>query len=205
MRKTDGKPRMARLVAGLLGLAACAGPPITTAKPAPESQLQVAVRGLLASQADGRLGSVRGFGFIKASIRVLLADGEVSLIPSTPQLEAALAPLQRRWWEGRRQPRPAQEAQQAFTIMTAQRTAVGRLGGESLVRFAKTDAQGQFSLEQVPAGRWLLVADISSAVSVVLWAVPLEVAAGETTPVFLADENILLEARREKAEAGAGR
>lgn len=204
MRDGTGRQRrMAALAAAaLLGLAACAGP-VTTAKPAPESPLQLEVRGLLARQAEGRLGSVRGIGFIKASIVVLLADGEVALLPSTPQLEFALASFHRRWQEGRRQPLPFQVAQEAFSLLTAQRAVVGRLGGESLLRFAKTNQRGEFSIEQVPAGRWLLVTDFSTPVSALLWAVPVEVKAGQTTPVSLGDANILLEARKEKVEEGS--
>jgi hypothetical protein len=187
------------MAAGLLGLAACAGPS-ATAKPQAESPLERAVKGLLASEAEKRLGSVRGIGFVKASIVVFLAEGEVALIPSTPELEADMLRFHRRWQEGRRQPLSHEQAQEAFTRLTAHRLAVGRLGGESLIRFAHTDAQGKFTFEQVPAGRWLAVTDMSTPVSGILWAIPIEVKAGEPTPLYLVDGNILLEGKRDTIE-----
>lgn len=194
-----GRRTVAALGAGLLGLAACAGP-AATEKPVAESPLQRAVKGLLASQAEGQVGAVWGLGFVKAPIMVFLAGGEVALIPSTPELEVAIGRLHRRWQDGRRQPLPFEQAQEAFSLLTAQRAAAGRLGGEALVRFAQTDAQGKFTFEQVPAGRWLAVTDMSTPVSGILWAIPIDVKAGATTPLYLVDANILLEGKKEKVE-----
>jgi hypothetical protein len=204
MRETDGGQQwMAALAAALLSLTACAGPATTApkppveAKPAAENPLQLAVKRLLANGADGQVGSASGAGFVTAPIAIFLADGEVSLLPNTPELEAALAPFQRRWRERRRQPFPFQEFQAAFALLTAQRTAVARLGGETLVLFAKTDDRGRFHFERVPAGQWLLVADMSSPASILLWVVPVEVSPGGDTQAFLVDSNILLEATTE--------
>ncbi len=190
-------------IIALLGLAACARGIDTTQAPVPESGLHRAVREMLASQAAGRLGSVEGIGLVMSGpVTVFLANGEVSLIPDSPELEAALAKIHRRWVEGSRQPLAMRELQGAFLVLTAQRLAVKELGGEPLIRFAKTDERGQYRFEQVPEGRWLLVANLSSTVSALLWAIPIDVAAGAVSETSLADANILLEGRVEKAEVG---
>ena len=194
---------MTALAIALLGAAACARAIDTTKPPVSEGGLHRAVRETLASQAAGRLGSVEGIGLITSGpVTIFLANGEVGLIPDSPELEAALAKLHQRWVEGRRQPLLTQELQGAFLALTAQQLAVKQLGGESLIRFAKTDEKGQYRFEQVPEGRWLLVGNLNSTVSAILWAVPVDVVAGAVSETSLADANILLEARIEKAEVG---
>ena len=191
----------AGLVAALLCLGACAGPG-TTAPPAAQGQaaaeapLQGAVRQLLANQAAGLVRTIGGVGFVKAPIAVPLANGEISLIPLTPDLEATLARLQRRWLAGRRQPLPYEAFQTAFAVLTKQRVAVGRAGGEALIRFAPTDDSGRFTFNQVPEGQWLLVADMNAPVSILLWAVPLDVGPLDQPALILQEGNLLLEARR---------
>jgi hypothetical protein len=184
------------LAAVLLVLTACAKamPPMEgkTAEP----PLQQMVHTLLANQEAGRVRTVLGVAFVLAPVAVPLANGEVSLLPSTPDLEAALAQLQRRWRAGRQQPLPYEAFLTAFARLTEQRVRVGRAGGESLIRFAPTDEQGRFSLEGVPQGRWLLVADMSSPVSILLWAVPVEVGTEDPLPLFLTEASLLLEARK---------
>ncbi len=194
---------MTALLIALLGLAACVRATDTPQPPVSESGLHRAVREMLANQAAGRLGSVEGIGLITSGpVTVLLANGEVSLFPRSPEVQVALATIHRRWVEGGRQPLAMRELQDAFLVLTAQRLAVKQLGGESLTRFAKTDDKGQYRFEQVPEGRWLLVANLSSTVSALLWAIPIDVAAGAVSETSLADANILLEGRVEKAEVG---
>jgi len=192
---------MAALMTALLGLAGCAQAIDTTEAPKQESGLQRVVREMLASQAAGRLGNLHGTAVITGPIAVFMANGEVSLIPNSPEIGAFLAKIHRRWIEGRRQPLPLEEFQRAFLALTAQQAAVKQLGGESLVRFAKTDEKGQYRFEQVPAGRWRLVGSMNSQVSALLWAVLVEVHPGALSEISLSDLNILLESRTEKAEA----
>jgi len=198
---SNQRPAMDALLAALLLLTACAGNVTTTAppgerQPTAESSLRGTVEKLSANQATGRVRTIQGVGYVMAPVAVPLADGEVSLIPSTPDLEAALARLQRRWLNGRKQPLPYEAFQAAFSRLTAHRVEVGRAGGEAFIRFATTDKRGRFRFEQVPEGRWLLVADMSSPVSTVLWAVPVEVGTEDPPPLFLADATLLLEARK---------
>jgi hypothetical protein len=184
----------------LLGLSACAGQAKTPApsaeqQSAAQHRVQLAVQELLANQAADRVRTVSGVGFVLAPIAVFLADGEVSLIPSSPDLEAPLARLQREWLAKRRQPLPFDAFQRAFTLLTVRRAAVGRAGGETLIRFAQTDEKGRFTFERVPEGQWLLVADMSSPVSILLWAVPVLVGREDPSLLFLGEGNLLLEAR----------
>jgi len=202
--RSNGRPKMGALLPALLVLTACAGKVTTTApsgapsakrQPASVSPLPGIVQVLLANQAAGRIRTIGGVGYVTAPIAVPLANGEVSLIPSTPDLEAALARLQRRWLNGKRLPLPYEAFQTAFTRLTAHRVQIGQAGGEALIRFATTDERGAFRFEQVPEGRWLLVADMSSPVSILLWAVPVEVGPEDPPLLFLVDGAILLEAR----------
>ncbi len=210
MKDTTRRRRLAALGPVLLGLAACAGPmttPPTAATPPPvtEDPVQRTVRELLANQAAGRVHSISGVGFVLAPIAVFLANGEVSLLPLTPDLESRLARVQHRWLAGRRQPLPHEAFQIAFALMTAQRAAVGRAGGETLIRFAPTDDKGQFRFQEVPEGRWLLVADMSSEVSTLLWALPVEVGPEDPLPLYLTGTNLLLETRRAPQRGSSAR
>ena len=185
----------ATLAAVLLGLTACAKvmSPVEekTVDPLPQKTVQM----MLANHEAGRVKTVSGAGYIVGPIAIAMAHGEVSLIPSAPALEATLAKLQNRWLAGRRQPLPFEAFQNAFVPLTQQRIAVGRAGGESLIRFASTDEQGRFRFEGVPQGRWLLVADMSSPVSTLLWALPIQIGAEDPLPLLLFDGNILFEVR----------
>lgn len=192
---------MVALAPILLGVVSCAGPaataqPAVEKKPATADRLQRVVRELLANQEAGRVRTVSGVGYVLAPITVFLADGEVSLLPSTPDLESDLARLQRQWYAGRRQPLSYTAFLTAFSRMTAQRNEIAQAGGESLIRFAKTDKKGRFTFEQVPEGRWLLVADMSSSVSTLLWAMPIDVGPQDPPPLALIDRTLLLEARK---------
>lgn len=196
---SKGRRVVTALAPVLMGLAACAGPVATPTPSADqralaEDRIRRVVNELLENQAAGRVRTISGVGYVLAPVAVVLANGEVSLIPSTPDLESSLAKIQRQWHEGRRKPLPFEAFQAAFSRLTAQRVAVGRARGESLVRFASTDEKGRFAFPDVPEGRWLVVADMSSPVSILLWVVPVQVGTDDPR-TFLIDNNLLLEAR----------
>ena len=187
---------VAAMAAAVMSLAACAS--VTTLSPqeAAQTRLRETVQTLLANQAAGSTATVGGSGFVMAPIVVPLANGEVTLVPLTPDLDRALAVLQRQWLDGKREPLPTDTYKTALAVLTAHRIAVAQAGGESLIRFAQTDKKGMFRFEGVPEGPWLLLADLRSSVSILLWAYPVKVQAGEEMPpVFLVDSNLLLEAR----------
>lgn len=188
---------IAAMAAAVMGLAACAATaPTPSPQEAAQTGLRETVRTLLANQAAGLTATVKGGGFVMAPIVVPLANGEVTLVPLTPELDRALAVLQKRWLDGKRAPLPADAYKTALAVLTAHRIAVAQAGGESLIRFAQTDQKGMFQFEGVPEGPWLLLADLRSSVSILLWAYPVTVQAGkEMPPVSLVDHNLLLEAR----------
>lgn len=189
---------VAAMAAAIMSLAACASVTAPSPKESAQTRLQETVQAMLANQAAGSTATVTGSGFVMAPIAVPLANGEVTLIPLTPNLDEALAVLQRRWLDGKRQPLPTDAYKTALAVLTAHRIAVAQAGGESLIRFARTDAKGTFRFEGVPEGPWLLLADLRSSVSILLWAYPVKAQAREEMPpIFLVDSNLLLEAQLE--------
>jgi hypothetical protein len=190
--------KVVAIAAAVIGLAACATVTPTASKGTPEARLKETVQTLLAKQAAGSTATLSGTGFVTAPIAVPLAEGEVTMVPLTPDLDRVLAGLQRKWMNGKRQPLPFDDYRTALALLTDHRIAVGLVGGESLIRFARTDKKGTFRFEGVPEGPWLLLADLRSPVSILLWALPVTVQAKqEAPPVLLVDGNILLEARTE--------
>lgn len=186
------------MAATLLSPAACATvtapPPQETA----QARFQETVQALLANQAAGSTATLTGSGFVKGPIVVPLANGEVTLVPLTPDLDKALAVLQRQWVDGKRRPLPADAYNTALAILTAHRIALARAGGDTLIRFARTDGKGSFRFEEVPEGSWLLLADLRASASILLWAYPVRVRAKQDMPpVSLVDGNLLLEAEVE--------
>ena len=140
----------------LLALTACAGPATTAApsakqQPAAESPVQRSVQELLANQAAGRLRTVSGVGYVLAPIAVPLANGEISLLPSAPDLESALARIQRQWVAGRRHPLPFEAFQRAAAVFPSEarrfaiivdaagRTRVTETGGLPVLHLAGKD------------------------------------------------------------------
>jgi hypothetical protein len=201
MKRDPAKRGVVTVLALLvLALSACAVQTATVDRSAEqqtarESRIQAIVRELLEKQAAGRVRTISGVGWINAPMAVPLAHGTVSLIPSVPDLEADLIRVRRQWLAGKRQPLPPQAFEETFGRLTAHRVQVGEAGGEELIRFAETDERGGFTFGQVPEGRWLLVADMTSPVSILLWTIAVEVEAYDHPPVFLTDANLLLEAR----------
>lgn len=197
------------LVAGLLlGVSACASPETAqrqgAASAAPASQgghqpgeapLKAALQALTTSDGAGHTGRLDGVGFVNVSPApvVPLEKRSVSLVPSTPDLEATLGAIARKWRAGGRSPLPMSELQAAFALLDRHVQAVRALGGEPFLRFAETDDKGRFAFDAIPAGRWVLVTSLESPVSALLWAIPGDVDAGKTVQVIVGNGNILLE------------
>jgi hypothetical protein len=200
-------------VAGLLlvGVSACATAEraqqeSTAFSPAPgaaeqqpaEAALKAAIEALKASEAAGHTVTIRGFGHLELlpAPTLLLEKRSVSLIPSTPDLEAQLLTIHLKWREGRRRPLSLAELQAAFALLDRHVRAVRSLGGDALIRVAETDEKGTFTLEDVPAGRWLLVTTLESPVSALLWAIPADIGkTGTVQQVYVNNGTILLEGR----------
>lgn len=196
MQRQYGKMGKAVVAAVLFGLSACATP--QAGGRAAETDLTVLLETIKQNDANGKTGTLKGIGLlnIPPAPPVALDNGAVTLIPSTPELEAALKATHRKWQEGRRRPFQPSEFQAAFALLDRHVRTVQALGERSLIRFAETDDKGQFSFEAVPAGRWLLVTTMDSPVSTILWAIPGDVGAAQTIQVLVGGANILIEGRR---------
>lgn len=180
----------------LLGVSACATP--QTGSRAAETDLSAFLTTIKQNDADGKTGTLKGIGFLSlpSTPPVVLDNAAVSLIPSTPALEAALRAAQQQWRQGRRRPVPPSEFQATFSLLDRHVRTIQAMGQAPLLRFAETDDKGRFSFEAVPAGRWLLVTTMDSPVSTILWAIPGDVGPAETVQVHVGGANILLEGRK---------
>jgi len=170
-----------------------------------DTALKTSLQALISSEAAGRTGTVKGLGvlIITPAPPITLAKGLFSLVPSTPDLEAKLRDIGRSWRQQRR-PVPPSEFQSAFGLLDHHVAVVRALGGQAFIREAQSEDKGQFTFEGVPEGQWLLVTDMASPVSALLWAIPGQVIAGQTTFVRVGNENILLEGRRSEPNEEIG-
>lgn len=204
------------IVAGLLlGVSACTTPQTTDrvgAEPAAapsvaeqqpdDAALNTSLQDLISSEAAGRTGTMKGLGvlIITPAPPILLAKGSFSLVPFTSDLEAKLRDIGRSWRQQQRHPVSVSEYQAAFDLLNRHVLAVRALNGQAFIREAESDDKGRFTFERVPEGRWLLVTDMVSPVSALLWAIPGQVIAGQTTFVRVGNENILIEGRRSETK-----
>lgn len=219
MRARSGIVRRSLVAWLLLGVSACATPqtahqegPPPAPSPSDGEQPQVealkaSLQALMTSRAAGRAGTLKGVGILEAppAPPVLLVKGTISLIPSTPNLEATLREIGRRWREGRRHPVSEAEFQGAFGVLDRHVLATKLLSGQDFIRKAETDDKGRFAFENVPEGRWLLITTVESPVSALLWAVPGMVIAGKTTFVKVENGNIFIEGLKLESEDKATR
>jgi hypothetical protein len=171
--------------------------PVANEPKAAEAGLKAALETLKASQAAGQIGTLKGIGMLALppAPPVALEKRAVSLIPSTPDLEAALGTIARKWRQGRRRPVAVGELQEAFALLDRHVRAVRAAGAATFLRFAETDDKGRFAFEAIPAGRWLLVTSLESPVSALLWAIPRDIIAGDSLQVTVGPGSILLEGR----------
>ena len=222
----DGRTRGRRVVAtALVGLAACAGPlsdqqaKEQPAAPAAEDKAEEALagRGALEQAVEGipaalaalrsseearKFGSIKGIASLLAPLPLPLQNGEVSAIPATPGLEAALRRAHGRWVAEGRRPLPHEQFQGVLQLLNRYVQRVKLAGGGPYVRFSKTDSKGSFAFDNLPAGRWVLATDLSSPISAILWALPGAVHDGSQVRVLLSEDNVLLEGLKRAAPEG---
>jgi hypothetical protein len=143
----------------------------------------------------GDVGSVEGHLFLlMPGVPTPLKNWPVRLIPLSPSLEATLGMSQERFTRGGGTPLSAQALARARRPIDDYLKEVAALGHSELIGSAMTGAlEPKFTFQEVPQGRWLLLAELPSKISVLLWAVPISVAKGELTRQPLNDRNIWLE------------
>lgn len=152
--------------------------------------------GLEQQRATGATGSVRGSHLFTGPHAITrFTDRPVSLIPLSPDLESAVTRARQQYLDGRRAPLPHPVALAHFALLDRQVREVKRRGFGSLIRVTTTDPkEAGFEFTGVPAGKWLLVATLTTRVSELYWAVPVEVRAGQAVKQDLTETDIWLEA-----------
>lgn len=186
--------RAGRWVIGFLLLGGCAGITRGLQEPDWQGMLQT----VQARKDRGEVGAVEGLLYLgRTGIPIPLRDTPVTLIPLPPELETVVADARAQYAAGGFQPLSTEAFDKAHQPIT---TAVTRLRTEygDLARAVRT-ASGtdpEFRFQDVPAGRWLLLAELHSPISTLLWAVPVTVSAGAITRQSLNDDTIWIEGLR---------
>ena len=178
----------------LLLLSACVGLPGRTG----EQDLSALLRSLKEAGQKGEVGSVEGnLYLIMPGPPTPLKDWPVTLIPLPPALEATVAAAHAQFTRSGRMPLSAEALARARDSITTYPNEVAALGYSELIRTVKTAAaEPKFSFQGIPHGRWLLLAELPSKITVLLWAVPVTVTTGEVTWQTLNDGIIWLEGLR---------
>jgi hypothetical protein len=154
------------------------------------------VRSLDEAQQKGEGGSIGGFLYlIHPALPTPLHEWPVTLIPLTPTLEQAVIQAHAEFIRNGRAPLTADALDRVRRPIIAQIDHLEASGHKALIRTAQTETgtEPKFTFQDVPPGRWLLLAEFRSKISVLLWAVPVTVTQGEQTWQSLSDKNIWLE------------
>lgn len=181
-----------RWMIGLLLVAGCTG----ATRGLQDRDWQSVSETLQARQDHGEVGVVEGFFYLQQpGVPTPIKDAPVTLIPLSPALETAVIDTRARYAAGGFQPLSTEALARARQPIAA---AVERLragGRPDLTREVKTDSgdEPEFRFQEVPAGRWLLLAEFHSPLSTLLWAVPVTVTAGTATHQSLNDRTIWIE------------
>jgi hypothetical protein len=179
-------------MAGLALLAACAG---ITERSAREEDVAGLLRSLKEAQQRGEVGSVEGHLFLlMPGVATTLKNWTVTLLPLSPSLEAAVVAARERYERSGRAPLSAEALARARRPIEDSRDEITRLGYPDLIRTVKTETQEpKFTFQDVPQGRWLVLAEFPSKVSTLMWASPVEIQSGQVTRRPLNDWTIWLE------------
>lgn len=181
--------------AGMVGLAfltACGGPAGRTT----EGDVSEWLRTLDEAKHKGEVGSVTGFLYLMLpGLPTPLKDWPVRLIPLSPTLEQAVSLSREQFERGGRIPLTAEALQQATQPITDTIERLKAIGHTELIRMVHTEsgADPTFTFQDVPQGRWLLLAELPSKLSVLLWAQPVTVSKGQATRQLLNDTSVWLE------------
>lgn len=193
MRRRTTRRMMAFLTLATLGVAwACAS---ATREGTPDDPLIATLNRLKEREAAQAVGSVSGHLFFLGPDAVSrFTNAPVSLIPLSPDLEAAITSAHQEYLAGRRAPLAPQVAQARGALLDGYIAEIPRRGFGAFARTTTTDEKdARFEFEAVPEGRWLLVAGVASRASVLYWAVPVEIRAGTALRQNLSESNFWIE------------
>ena len=143
---------------------------------------------------QGRTGSVWGFLYLREpGIPIPLKDRPVTLLPLTPGLETTIQRVRQAYRAGDFAPLPFQTLDQLKQALDSHRTQLKDAGRGDLIRQTRTDTADdpKFEFSEVPEGRWLLLAELSSPPSLAVWIVPVTVIAGAATKQSLNDHTVI--------------
>lgn len=180
-------------VIGLAFLTACGGGLATRTT---EGDVSAWLRSLDEAKQKGEVGSVTGFFYLMLpGPPTPMRDWPVRMIPLSPILEQAVSLSRGRFERGGHIPLTAEALKQATQPITDAITQLEATGHSELIRMVRTETgtNPTFTFQDVPQGRWLLLAELPSKLSVLLWAQPVTVSKGKQIQQSLNDTNIWLE------------
>lgn len=173
-------------------LSACAG----VAGQTGEQEIAGLLQSLGGAAQRGEVGTVEGYLYLmQPAVPTPLKDWSVTLIPLTPTLEGAVNRAKQQFTTHGRVPLSASELDLARRPITDYLKALEATGHTELIRTVNTESGSdpKFTFQDVPQGRWLLLAELPSKISVLLWAVPVTVTKGKVTWQSLNDKSLWLE------------
>lgn len=176
-------------------LSACGGLAVTPR----EHDVSGLVRSITEAKQKGEVGSVAGYLYLfLPGPPTPLRDWPVTLIPLPATLEHAVSLAREQFVRTGRLPLTADALRLARQPIDDYMKALTAPGHQELIRTVKTAAGGPrtdptFRFEDIPQGRWLLLAELPSKISTLLWAVPVTVTKGAVTWQSLNDKSLWLE------------
>lgn len=187
---TIRRPRVMTLVVTLPLLAGC----VTGRTTLNRDEFAITLEAHKAAEAAGKIGSVSGnLYLLHPAVPTLLRDHPVTLFPLSPGLETTIRQIGDRFAQTHEPLSPetfATDRRPLDDIASALKTP----GGEKLHYTTNTEfKEAGFTFMHVPEGRWLLTAQFETPISILLWAVPIDVKAGHNTLKRLNDGNIWVE------------
>jgi len=182
-------------VLALALLSACGG----VAGRAREQEISLLLLSLKEAEQKREVGTVEGYLYlVEPGVPTALRDWPVTLIPLPPTIEGAVTRAKTEFAAHGRNPLSAKALTVAHQPIEAYMKSLQAGGHDELIKQVKTETgvNPKFTFQDVPQGRWLLLAKLPSPISVLLWAVPVTVTSGGVTWQSLNDKNIWLEGLR---------
>lgn len=173
-------------------LSACGG----LTRTVPDGGLADLLPSLEEAQQKEEVGSIGGYLYLmQPALPIPLRDWPVILIPLTPTLEQAVIQAHAAFIRNGRTPLTAEALGRVRQPIITTIDHLEASGRKAMIRTVKTETgtEPQFTFPDVPPGRWLLLAELRSKISMLLWAVPVTVTKGAQTWQSLNDKGIWLE------------